>query len=37
MKNILTENQEILCTRAGEVLRISACGKNAIRFQAFPG
>lgn len=37
MKNTVIQNQEIICTRAGEVIRISACGKNAIRFQAFPG
>ena len=37
MKNTVICNQEIHCTRAGEVIRISACGRNAIRFQSFPG
>lgn len=37
MRNTTIQNQEIICTRAGEVIRISACGKNAIRFQSFPG
>ena len=36
MYNTVIKDQEILCTCAGELIRISACGKNAIRFQSFP-
>ena len=37
MRNTALSNGEILCTRAGELIRISACGRNAVRFQSFPG
>ncbi|MBQ2725494.1 MAG: hypothetical protein IJF78_07305 [Clostridia bacterium] len=36
MHNITVNNHEILVMRAGELIRITACGRNAIRFQAFP-
>jgi alpha-D-xyloside xylohydrolase len=36
MKNIKIESQTILFSRAGEVVRISSCHENAIRFEAFP-
>jgi len=31
------QNGEILIERSGELIRVTACGRNAIRFQAFPG
>ena len=37
MLNTVIENGKIICTRSGEVISISACGKNSIRFQSFPG
>lgn len=37
MRNITATDHEILLSRHGELVRISACGKNAIRFQGFPG
>ena len=37
MNAVVVENQEILYRKAGELIRISACGRNAIRFQSFPG
>lgn len=36
MNNIQINGNEILFYRAGELVRITACGKNAIRFQGFP-
>lgn len=36
MQNTTVNNHEILVMRAGELIRITACGRNAIRFQAFP-
>ena len=36
MNNLIIKNNEILYTRYTELVRISACGKNAIRFQGFP-
>ena len=37
MYNTVVHADEILCMREGELLRLTACGNNAIRFQAFPG
>lgn len=37
MYNTTVVNNEILCSREGELIRISAVEKNAIRFQSFPG
>lgn len=37
MYNTLIKNNEIICSREGELIRITAVGKNAIRFQSFPG
>ena len=37
MRNITATDHEILLSRHGELVRISACGKNAIRFQGLPG
>lgn len=37
MKNTTVTNGQILFSRQGEQVKITACGKNAIRFQAFPG
>lgn len=36
MNNIRIEENKIYFTRTGELVKISACGENAIRFQAFP-
>lgn len=36
MKNLIIKENEILFSRYGELIRISSCGNNAIRFQAFP-
>ena len=36
MKNLIIKDNEILFTRYTELVRLSACGKNAIRFQGFP-
>ena len=35
--NVMVRNGEIEITLANEVIKITACGNNAIRFQAFPG
>ncbi len=37
MYNIEIKNNEILFRREGELIRITPCGRNAIRFQSFPG
>lgn len=37
MKNITVTDHSILLSRNGELVRVSACCKNAIRFQGFPG
>ncbi len=37
MYNAKIEKNEILCMREGELIRITACGRSAIRFQSFPG
>ena len=36
MKNLVIKENEILFSRCGELIRISSCGNNAIRFQSFP-
>lgn len=36
MKNLIIRENELIYTRYTELIRISACGKNAIRFQGFP-
>ncbi len=36
MKKITLTDNTILFSRKGELVRISACGENAIRFQGFP-
>ena len=36
MNNLTIKDNEILFTRYTELVRITACGKNAIRFQGFP-
>ena len=36
MKKITITDNSILFSRKGELVRISACGENAIRFQGFP-
>ena len=36
MNDLIIKNNELLFTRYTELIRISACGKNAIRFQGFP-
>lgn len=36
MYNVKINRNEILFQRAGELVRITPCGKNAIRFQGFP-
>ena len=36
MKNLIVKDNELLYTRYTELIRISACGRNAIRFQGFP-
>ena len=37
MRNTRIENNQIYFSRNGELVKISACASNAIRFQAFPG
>ncbi len=37
MKNTVINQNEILFSRPGELVRITPCHRNAIRFQAFPG
>lgn len=36
MQNLTIKENELLYMRYTELIRITACGKNAIRFQAFP-
>ena len=36
MQNLTIRNNELFLMRYTELIRISACGKNAIRFQSFP-
>ena len=36
MKNIVINKNEILFSRSGELVRITPCADNAIRFQGFP-
>lgn len=36
MKKITITDNSIIFSRKGELVRISACGENAIRFQGFP-
>ena len=36
MKNTKMQENKIFFTHAGELVRIAPCGKNAIRFTAFP-
>ena len=36
MQNLTIKNNELFLMRYTELIRISACGKNAIRFQSFP-
>ncbi|MBE6827653.1 MAG: hypothetical protein E7514_03435 [Ruminococcaceae bacterium] len=36
MYNTVIENNRIIFSRAGELVRITPCHKNAIRFEAFP-
>ncbi len=36
MNNLVVKENEILLMRYTELIRISACGNNAIRFQSFP-
>lgn len=36
MNNLIIKENELLFTRYTELIRISACGSNAIRFQGFP-
>ena len=36
MNNLIIKENELLFTRYTELIRISAVGKNAIRFQGFP-
>lgn len=36
MENVKINGNEILFQRAGELVRITPCGNNAIRFQGFP-
>ena len=37
MYNLDIRDKELLFRREGELIRISPCGRNAIRFQSFPG
>ena len=37
MYNTDIRDKEILFRREGEMIRISPCGRNAIRYQSFPG
>lgn len=36
MLTTIVDNSDVRIMREGELIRISACGKNAIRFQSFP-
>ncbi len=36
MKNTVIKDNEILFSRQGELVRLTPCHKNAVRFQAFP-
>ena len=36
MDNLVINNNELLLMRYTELVRITPCGKNAIRFQSFP-
>lgn len=36
MRNLTIKENEILFVRSGELVRITPCGRNAIRFQGFP-
>ena len=36
MKNTVIDKNRIVFSRAGELVRITACHKNAVRFEAFP-
>lgn len=36
MNSIRVNKNEMLLSRRGELVRVSACGRNAIRFQSFP-
>ena len=36
MNNLIIKENEVLFTHYTELVRISACGKNAVRFQSFP-
>ena len=36
MKKVTVKDNSILFSRKGELVKISACGENAIRFQGFP-
>lgn len=36
MNSIRVNKNEMLLSRRGELVRLSACGRNAIRFQSFP-
>ena len=36
MENLVINNNELLLMRYTELIRITPCGKNAIRFQSFP-
>ena len=37
MSNFEINNNTLMFYRDGETVRVSACGKNAVRFEAFPG
>ena len=37
MRKITVTENSILFSRKGELVRLTACGENAIRFQGFPG
>ena len=36
MNNLIIKENELQYMRYTELIRISGCGKNAIRFEAFP-
>lgn len=36
MNNVIISDNKILYNRAGELIRITPCGENAIRFEGFP-
>ena len=36
MENLVINNNELLLMRYTELIRITSCGKDAIRFQSFP-